>query len=104
MDSIEKMSQVLREYYMDVFVSPEEGVPESGSSSLSVVTRDPNLKLIADISFEEFTEAMKQMHPDKVSDPDGLNPVFYQNFRKLMGHEVCIAANIGSKETYSMLT
>lgn len=31
---------------------------------------------------------MSQMHPDKVSYPDGLNPTFYQNFWKSLGKDV----------------
>lgn len=46
------------------------------------------MKLVEDVSFEEFTEAVHQMHPDKASGPDGLNPAFYQNFWKTMGLEV----------------
>lgn len=40
------------------------------------------------MSFEEFTEAVRQMHPDKASGPDGLNPAFFQNFWKVVGKEV----------------
>lgn len=36
-----------------------------------------NAKLIEDITFEEFTVAIKQMHPEKASGPDGLNPAFF---------------------------
>lgn len=46
------------------------------------------MKLIEDVSFEEFTVAVHQMHPDKTSGPDGLNPTFYQNFWEMMGKEV----------------
>lgn len=40
------------------------------------------------MNFEEFTEAMYQMHLDKASGSDGLNPTFYQNFWNVMGKEV----------------
>lgn len=40
------------------------------------------------MTFEEFTIAMSQMHPDKASGPDGLNPAFYQNFWPMLGKEV----------------
>lgn len=47
-----------------------------------------NDQLTADMTFEEFTVAMSQMHPDKASGPDGLNPAFYQHFWKVLGKEV----------------
>lgn len=43
---------------------------------------------MAGITFDEFTRAVKQMHPDKASGPDGLNPAFFQNFWPSLGKEV----------------
>lgn len=40
---------------------------------------------IRDVSFEEFTVAVKQMHPDKDSGPDGLNLAFFQHFWDCIG-------------------
>ncbi|KAL8117764.1 hypothetical protein AgCh_015597 [Apium graveolens] len=44
--------------------------------------------LTAEFSFEEFTLAIKQMHPDKASGPDVLNPAFFKSFWSIMGHGV----------------
>lgn len=44
--------------------------------------------LTDEFSFDKFTEVVKQMHPDKASSLDGLNPAFFQNFRSIMGKEV----------------
>ena len=44
--------------------------------------------LTEDVPFEEFTLAIKQMHPDKAAGSDGLNPVFYRNFWKTTCKEV----------------
>lgn len=44
--------------------------------------------LTAEVTFEEFIKAVKQMHPDKASGPDGLNPAFFQHFWALLGKEV----------------
>lgn len=41
-----------------------------------------------DFTFEEFTLAIKQMHPKKASGPDGLNPAFFQCFWSSMWTEV----------------
>lgn len=35
-----------------------------------------NEMLTSDLTFVEVIEAVKSMHPDKASGPDGLNPVF----------------------------
>lgn len=53
-----------------------------------VISNEQNIILEAELSFDEFTIAIKQMHPDKDSGPDGLNPAFFQHFWKLLGHEV----------------
>lgn len=52
------------------------------------MSHDQNQDLVADVTFEEFTVAMSQMHPDKASGPDGLNPAFYQSFWKVLGKDV----------------
>lgn len=44
--------------------------------------------MISEVTFEEFTIAMRHMHPDKAYGPDGLNPPFYQNFWNIIGKEV----------------
>lgn len=44
--------------------------------------------LTMDLTFSEFTQAVKSMHPDKASGPDGLNPAFFQHFWGLLGEEV----------------
>lgn len=46
------------------------------------------MELVADVTFEEFSLAVNQMHPDKASGPDGLNPAFYQTFWKVIGKDV----------------
>lgn len=40
------------------------------------------------MSYEEFRAAVKEMHPDKASGPDGLNPAFFQHFWSCLGSEV----------------
>lgn len=41
------------------------------------VIEEDNANLFAPFSFEEFTIAIKQMHPDKSLGPDGMNPACY---------------------------
>lgn len=52
------------------------------------VTNEQNGNLVEDVTFEEFTIAVKQMHPDKGSGPDGLNLAFFKTFWPILGHEV----------------
>lgn len=49
--------------------------------------------LIANINFEEFTDALKQMYPDKAFGPDGYSPAFFQQFWDLVGREVFQSSN-----------
>ena len=49
-------------------------------SLIDVVSLEENESLVAPFSKEEFTKAIKQMHPEKSPSPDGLNPGFYQRF------------------------
>ena len=39
-------------------------------------------------SKEEFTKAIKKMHPEKSPGPDGLNQGFYQRFLPLIGDQI----------------
>lgn len=68
-------------------VEYEEG-DLSHEKRVRLVSPDQNLKLIEDFSFQEFTKAVKQMHPDKSAGPDGLNPAFFQRFWVVMGREI----------------
>lgn len=52
------------------------------------ITTVENELLTKELTFDEFSLAVKQMHPDKASGPDGLNPAFFQTFLSIMGHEV----------------
>lgn len=52
------------------------------------VSEEQNTRLVEEFSFAEFTNAIKEMHPDKASGPDGLNPAFFQSFWAIMGQEV----------------
>lgn len=52
------------------------------------ITCSQNASLTEELSFTEFTQAVKSMHPDKASGPDGLNPAFFQHFWDMLGTEV----------------
>ncbi|XP_074356664.1 uncharacterized protein LOC141696420 [Apium graveolens] len=72
------MCRIVADYFEEIFKSSR-----SSSFTLYVmverqVTASQNTKLVEDITYEEFTITTRQMHPDKSSGPDGLNPAFYQ--------------------------
>lgn len=54
----------------------------------TVISEEQNSKLVDEFTFEEFSEAIKQMNLDKSAGPDGLNPAFYQHFWHPLGKEV----------------
>lgn len=82
------MKRVVRDYFTNVFAGNWESDMMRHSSSPRRLSREQNVQLIQEITFEEFTVAIHQMHPDKASGPDGLNPAFYQHFWQVMGREV----------------
>ncbi|RVX23698.1 putative mitochondrial protein [Vitis vinifera] len=54
----------------------------------SKVTAAHNANLLSPFSFEEFSIAVQQMHPDKSPEPDGFNLAFFQHFWPLIGKEI----------------
>ncbi|XP_074347681.1 uncharacterized protein LOC141686552 [Apium graveolens] len=82
------MSEIVREYFSKLFTE-EEGINNmTMPDSHRMLSAEQNRKLTEEFTFDEFTTALKQMHPDKAGGPDGLNPAFFQSFWKVMGHEV----------------
>ena len=56
----------------------------------SRITDTQNAALLAPFSYDEFTEAIKQMHLDKSPGPDGFNPGFYLSFWKHNGKDISL--------------
>ena len=82
------MCDVVKDYFTNLFTEEEKTTGAANSASHRVLTSEQNLALTEEFTFEEFTIALKQMHPNKAGGPDGLNPAFFQNFWKVMGQEV----------------
>lgn len=76
----EDMCNVVREYFVKVFSQSGEPHEEESELNETVITDDQNRLLTAEFTLEEFSTAIKEMHPDKSAGPDDLNPVFFQNF------------------------
>lgn len=83
-----ELCRMLKEYYNNVFSGVEGDAVFTENEGGECITRTQNEMLVANLTFEEFTEAVKSMHPDKASGPNGLNPVFFQHFWNLLGKEV----------------
>lgn len=84
----EDMCQVVKGYFTEVFSRGRSHNASPNLPSDRRVTAAQNADLVAEVTFEEFTTAVKQMHPDMASGPDGLNPAFFQQFWAILGHEV----------------
>lgn len=84
----EGMAAVVETYFTELFAGEVEDMELEQIIGHRMISQEQNLQLIKDFSFEEFTIATKQMHPDKASGPDGLNPAFFQNFWPVMGKEI----------------
>lgn len=83
-----EMCSVVKNYFTTLFCHDRIVQRDQMESGEAVVTEEQNKKLVEEFSYEEFTNAIKEMHLDKSAGPDGLNPAFYQNFWHLMGREV----------------
>lgn len=101
----EGMCNVVRSYFSGVFAGEMAEESNSPLDCPRIVSEELNIKLVAEVTFEEFTEAVKQMHPDKASGPDGLNPAFFQAFWSVLGREVfeCYKAWLNSNSFPSEL-
>lgn len=82
------MCRIVKEYFTEVFSNIRAGNATLNLVSERRVTSEQNAKLVDDVTYEEFTCAAKQMHPDKACGPDGLNPAFFQQFWPVLGREV----------------
>lgn len=82
------MCSFLKEYYTNIFSATEQVSSFLVNDNEIQVTEEQNKALMEKLTFADFTEAFKSMHPDKASGPDGLNPAFYQHFWNLFGKEV----------------
>lgn len=71
------MCKVVFEYFSKVFTGSQSIGMSQNLEDEGHVTAEQNRRLVADVSFAEFTLASKQMHSDKASGPDRLNLAFF---------------------------
>lgn len=94
-DNHEDMCEVVKRYYQGVFASSNSNHPAQVGENEAIVSTTQNAMLVADMTFEEFRVAVKQMHPDKAAGPDGLNAAFFQHFWGILGKNVYYAVKTG---------
>lgn len=80
LSSHEDLCSFLKEYYTNVFAATDLVADYPINMNETQVSAEQNSKLTEKLSFEEFTDDIKSMHPDKASGPDILNPAFFQHF------------------------
>lgn len=90
-DNHDDMCELTIDYFKNVFADVSTVGAQVDSTGMNLVSPEQNEKLISTITFEEFTQAVKQMHPDKSAGPDGFSPAFFQHFWKLIGEEIFLS-------------
>ena len=76
-------------YYQNLFTSASPTNLEDITQHIHPIINDEmNASLVADFEALEVQEAIKQMAPLKAPGPDGMPPIFYQNYWDLVGEEV----------------
>lgn len=67
----EGMCEIVKEYFNTLFTGDVNTVNILESTGHRFVTAAQNQRLTEKFSYEEFSVAVKQMHHDKASGPDG---------------------------------
>ena len=82
-----EVCQVVSSYFNEVFDEGENDNPPVLDHMERRIMAAQNASLLRPFSFDEFTEAVQQMHPNKSLGPDGFNPSFYQKL-PLIGKDI----------------
>lgn len=87
----EDLSYVAKQYFNVLFQNLPGNNDEALDSLRLCIVEEDNIALLAPFREEEFISALFEMHPDKVRDPDGLNPSFYigaTQYMKICGNDI----------------
>ncbi|KAJ0095078.1 hypothetical protein Patl1_15890 [Pistacia atlantica] len=81
--------KVILDYFRDLFTSAN---PNASLDFMTVlqgkVTFQMNEALCREYTKVEVKDALQQMHPSKVSGPDGMSPIFFQKYWHVVGRSV----------------
>ena len=81
------------EYFENIFRSNGPvNISQLFDAIQPVITEEMNSSLTQTFTAEEVHKALKQMHPKKSPDLDGMPPLFYQHFWSLIGE--CVTKTI----------
>ena len=82
----DKIETTIVSYYKSLFTSANPGTLEEVLNGVPrVVSNEMNDQLIREFTVSEVEQALFQMGPLKALGPDGMSPIFYQNFGTLWG-------------------
>lgn len=84
----EEMCDIAKQYYEKVFAEDSRSGVDNTLRVEGVIDSNQNNALTVDLTLEEFTVVINQIHPDKAAGPDGLNSAFFQHFWSMLGKEV----------------
>ena len=86
---LDQISAIFLEYYQELFSSSNPEVLVGDLDSIpQAVTMEMNKALTEEFQAWEVENALKQMAPLKAPGPDGMPPLFYQNFWELVKGDV----------------
>lgn len=89
-DNQQDLCTLVYSYFQQLFTTTPlmDNMDEFLEPISPMVTAEQNEELTKYFTMAEFTKAIKQMHPDKSSGPDGFNPAFFQNYWNIVGADV----------------
>ena len=83
------MVEMVVDFYQELFTSSNpNNFDEILEQIPQVVTEEMNLELMQEFTAMEVEVALKQMAPLKSLGPNGMPPIFYQNYWSLVGSDV----------------
>lgn len=74
------MCDIAKHYFEDLFSAAQGNYDPVLEVVTPRISMQDNEALLAPFLEEEIRSTLFQMHPDKASGPDGLNPAFYKRF------------------------
>lgn len=85
----DSIAKVVESYFKDLFAAtPTDNIEGVLQSVERRVTPQMNDRLSQRYTPDEVQTALFQMHPSKVTEPDGMSPFFFQKYWHIVGHDV----------------
>ena len=84
-----RIEGIILEYFNAIFRADHPTNFEASLSAINTsVTTELNEELLTNFKAKEVWRALKQMHPTKAPSPNGMSPIFYQNYWDIVGSDV----------------